>query len=243
MGDESSLSQPPVKNWTSALWVGAMVVVLPFAPAFATEGVKLAGAVGELAEWAEKRHRERLRRRANAMAAELDAANATIDLESEVDAVTLREAVRVLHDALDDAAMPPLGRLLGASLRKKRTPDGFQRSLARVLCDLSHDELVAARDLFEAVVAKAPTGATQAVMSESEEGGALVGYRGAIDHAAKIPAAHYRRVQGLMLTHGVLSRANVLTKTTLSAAFAEMDEVHRIRDVLRAVKVGEPPAP
>lgn len=236
MGEESSLSAPSVKNWASALWVGAMMLAMPFSPEGAAEGVKLAGAVGDLAEWGRKKYRERARRRADAMGPELDAAGVTIDLESEVDAVTLREAIRALDDALDAAAMPPLGRLLGQSLRAKKVPDGFQRSLARVLCDLSRDELVAARDLFEAIVDRAPPHAERVILADTKEGEGIGYYRGPVAGESSLPSPHFLRVVSMLRANALLHPANIHAPGNLDGAFIDIPDVRRIRDILRAVK-------
>lgn len=232
MGDESSLSRPPEKTWAGVLYL----LVVAFLPEHISKPLAgYEGRVNQAGGWVKGLFSARAKRRAEAMGAELDDGGVTVDPEDEVDAVVLREAIRTMNDALDDSAMRPLGRLLGTSLRTKTSPDGFQRSFARVLCDLSREELESARDLFAAIVSKAPAGATRVVIGEGKAGRTVVVYRGDPQHRADVEASHFRRVLTLMLSHGLLYPANVLTEDTLSAAFAEMPEIRRIRDVLAAV--------
>lgn len=229
MGDQSSLSKPREKTWAGALFL----IVAGQLPEWA--GKPLVAGFEDKANaagaWINGIFRGRAERRAKLLGDELDATGATVDPESEVDATAIREAIRSIHEALDDAAMPPLGRLFGEALASKKFT-GFQRSVGRVLCDLAADEIVALGELLSALVDLAPAGAIRVVMSSTPNGAAAY-FRGPVEHDADLPAEHYHRLHTLLLANAVFYPANVLTDDTLSGAYCDMVTIRRLRDVVR----------
>ncbi len=65
---------------------------------------------------------------------------------------TVYETMRSLNEALDDAVVPALGRLLGKYVAGGQTPDRFFRGCSRFLAELSASEFLALQQLVEAVL-------------------------------------------------------------------------------------------
>ena len=84
-----------------------------------------------------------------------DAATAVADLDEHAHEDWAKplifETLRRLNDALDDAVLPAMGRLLRAYISEGQPIDNVYRGLARVLADVSGEEFVSLQKLMAAL--------------------------------------------------------------------------------------------